>query len=40
MYIAGLGNADLNLILKSAVITAILFALASAIAVLWLYRKR
>ena len=40
MYYAGFGNADLELILKSAAFTAILFALASAVVALILNRKR
>ena len=40
MYIAGLGTADINLVLKSAAITAIFFALLSAIAALRLTNRK
>lgn len=40
LYVAGFGSADWEVIFRSAAITAMLFALGSAIAVLYLYRKR
>lgn len=39
LYVAGLANADWELMFKSAAVTAIVFAIASASAVLYLYRK-
>lgn len=40
LYIAGFGNADLDVILKSASITAIIFAIVSAAAVLYLSNRK
>ena len=40
MYVAGLGDADLELILKSAAITAMIFALVSAIAALIMSNRK
>lgn len=40
LYVAGLGNADIDTVLKSAGITTILFAIASALSVLYIYRKK
>ena len=40
MYMAGFGNADTALVIQSAAITAILFALASAVAALIMSNKK
>ncbi|MBP9757344.1 MAG: hypothetical protein KBD06_01975 [Candidatus Pacebacteria bacterium] len=40
LYVAGFGNADVDVILKSASITAIIIAILSAAAVLYLTNRK